>query len=297
VIPPHPPDPDPPELEPAARPPLARLTPYELVFIEGDFESRVFPRILEEAEEQGIPALHPERFGFLSTAADVVRNLTPEDAAPEALEQYRALVFHAFHFWCADKPLYVLDPDAARHLVVATAPTGDRSFLVPGGVAYLQLPPQLFWASISAELTPEPVDGFFVTESTGFDALGRPFQHLEILMVLGIRRARAGFSVIPVQADLAENLDDVWDEEGRPGGDFANVLPGGELSGLYSILTAGEVLKLVGRAFWYVARHPERLVEVLAEEPRARDADPPPTHLGYTRVTLDEPAPPAGAGG
>src|SRR5690606_23214877 len=44
-----------------------RLTPYELVFTSGDFEARVFPRIREEAVEQGLEKLSRERFDFLST--------------------------------------------------------------------------------------------------------------------------------------------------------------------------------------------------------------------------------------
>ena len=78
--------------------PKARLTPYELVFMEGEFESRVFPRIWQEATENGIEPVESERFEFLSTAAEAVRDLVPEDSPPDALEQYRALLFHAFHF-------------------------------------------------------------------------------------------------------------------------------------------------------------------------------------------------------
>jgi hypothetical protein len=51
----------------------------------------------------------------------------------------------------------------------------------------------------------------------------------------------------------------VWAEPGRDEGrDFENVLPGGEMAGLYSILTTAEALKLVARLLWYVEATPRR---------------------------------------
>ncbi|MDQ3310315.1 MAG: hypothetical protein M3497_09345, partial [Gemmatimonadota bacterium] len=61
-------------------------------------------------------------------------------------------------------------------------------------------------------------------------------------------------------------------EQGR---DFANILPGGELGGLYSVVTDAEVLKLAVSALWYVDRHPE---DVIAED-------------GVHRVILTDTAP------
>lgn len=77
-------------------------------------------------------------------------------------------------------------------------------------------------------------------------------------MVLGIRRDRPGFSIIPVSAGAGEGVAAAWlaspgRDEGR---DFENVLPGGEIQGLYSILTSSEVLKLIARAAWYIDSYP-----------------------------------------
>jgi hypothetical protein len=264
----------------------ARLTPYELVFTEGDFESRVFPKIRSEAEAQAVDASRRERFDFLSTAGDVVREVTPPDAPPDALEQYRALLFHAYHFWAEGKRLYALDQAVARYLV-ETAPNLDGwEFAMPGSSVYLQLPSNLFWSSISPDTPPEPVDGFFVTVSEVPDPLGSPAEILEVLLVLGIRRSRAGFSVIPLVTETGEGIAEAWDTEGRPEGDFANMLPGGEMAGLYSMLTTGEVLKLVGRAFWYIDAFPDGLVEVPALEDMAAEEEAPTSYLGHTRVTL-----------
>jgi hypothetical protein len=268
--------------------PTARRTPYELVFTSGAFESEVFPRIRAEAEAEDVDTQRRERFEFLTTAADIIRQVVPEDAPPEALEQYRAILFHAFHFWRGGRRLYVLEPPVARYLVEASPMMRDWDFTMPAPSLYLQLPPQLFWGSISPDSTPEPVDGFFVTASEAEDPLGKSYAVLDILVVLGIRRSRAGFSVIPLVTELGPGIPAAWlEEEPREGGDFSTVLPGGELAGLYSILTAGEVLKLVARALWYADRFDESLVEVSAPEARGDDAEAPPhTRLGYTLLTL-----------
>src|SRR5690606_38024755 len=107
---------------------------------------------------------------------DVVREVTPEDAPPEALEQYRSLLFHAFHHWNEGRRLYALDPSAARFLVEAPPALDEWTFRAPARSFYLQLPANLFWSSISPESAPEPVDGFFVTLATGTDLIGKTFE-------------------------------------------------------------------------------------------------------------------------
>lgn len=263
-----------------------RLTPYELVFTEGDFEAETFPQIRAETGDGEIETLRRDRFDFIRTAGKVVREVTPADAPPDALEQYRAILFHAFHFWAAGRQLYVLESAAARYLVEAAPPLTEWEFEIPSRSLYLQLPANLFWSSISPDTPPEPVDGFFVTCTTGIDPIGEPYNHLDVLVVLGIRRGRAGFSVIPVTTEIGSGIPDPWGAEERTDGDFKNVLPGGELSGLYSILTTGEVLKLVGRSLWYIGSFADSLVAVDAPEPREDQREPPPSHLDHVRVTL-----------
>jgi hypothetical protein len=268
------------------------MTPYELVFTEADFESRVFPMIRAEAEEQDVDSLRSERFGFLSTAADVIRSVTPEEAPPEALDQYRALLFHAYHFWDAGRRVYVLDTAVARYLVEAAPKMRDWSLTIPISSAYVQLPANLFWSSISPDTPPEPVDGFFITLGSTGDSLEERLERLEILLVLGIHRARAGFSVIPLSTEVGVGVTELWAAEEREGGDFANVLPGGEIAGLYSMLTTGEVLKLVGRILWYIDSYPEALVDVPVALP-ASDDEAPSSYLEHLRVTLAQGPDPA----
>jgi hypothetical protein len=267
------------------------LTPYELAFGEAGFETRIFPRVLDEAESSGEDPARRERFGFLSVAGDAVRDMVPVEAPPEAAEEYRALLFHAFNFWRFGRRTYVLEPAVARYLVEAKPSLAGWELTLPHPSVYVQLPPKLFWASISTDVPPEPVDGFFATVSHGTDPLGPAYQDLNVLMALGLRRGRAGFSVIPFDTEVGRGIPAAWAEApGREGAeDFENILPGGEMAGLYSILTTTEALKLLARALWYVDTHPALVEPRTAPERRAeeRPGSVPMSRLPYHRVSLD----------
>ncbi len=267
---------------PESRP---RLTPYELVFVEGDFESRVFPGIEKEGSMRAADAEIPERFGFLSLVGDVLREVTPEDAPPEALDEYRSLLFHAFHFWADGRRLFTFDRPAARFLVEAKPEMTGWAFNAPGRSGYVQLPANLFWSSIAPDAAPEPVDGFFYTESFDDGEADATLRRIHLLFVLGIHRTRAGFSVMRIDSGLGSGLIAELAVT-RPGGDFENVLPGGEIEGLYSILTTTEALKLAARAFWYVDSFPESVTYVPAPEPAERGTEPPASRLACSSVGL-----------
>src|SRR5690606_41214020 len=162
--------------------------------------------------------------------------------------------------------------------------------VLPRPSLYIPLPEKLFGGSIAPDATPEQVDGMFVT---GYPVRGRSgdlFQRLEVLMVLGLRRDRAGFSVIPFDTEAGPGIAGVWGESGGrdKGSDFENVLPGGEISGLYSLLTVGEVLKLLGRILWYIDSYPADVSEELVSPPAAGSAaaGPVPSRLAYRLITL-----------
>lgn len=273
----------------AREPAMARLTPYEMAFLEGDFEGRVFPALREEARVRGTDAARRERFVFLASGGDAVRELVPAEAPPEMLEDYRTLLYHAYNFWCFGRRLYVVEPAVARYLVEASPRLEDWAFEAPHPSLYLQLPPNLFWASIGTDVPPEPVDGFFVTVCAERDPLGVPFADVQVVMVLGIHRHRAGFSVVPFETEVGPGIPPVWTEPGRETGrDFENVLPGGEIAGLYSILTTAEALKLVARLLWYVADNAEEVTAAPAAERRGaeRPGAVPYSRLEYHRVRL-----------
>jgi hypothetical protein len=267
----------------------ARLTPYEIAFMDGDFESRVFPMIQDEAEGRREDPARRERFVFLGTGGDAIRDIIPPDAPAEMLEEYRALFYHAFNFWRFGRRLYVLEAAVARYLVEGAPRLEDWSFSAPYDSVYLQLPTNLFWASIGTDVPPEPVDGFFVTVSRDRDLLGLPFTDVQVLMVLGIHRLRAGFSVVPFDTEVGDGIPPVWTEPGRDRGiDFENVLPGGDMAGLYSILTTAEALKLVARVLWYVETHAEDVTPAPAPERRSvdRPGSVPLSRLDFHRVRL-----------
>ena len=267
---------------------ITRLTPYELVFTTADFESRVFPSIRAEADEYGAESLDLGRFAFLTTVSDAVRDLTSDEAPPEALEQYRALLFHAYHFWLNGRRLFVLDRALARFLVESSPSLEDWTFSAPLPAGYAQLPANLFWSSISSDTPPEPVDGFFFTISTGADPLGARSRILQLLLVLGIRRERSGFSVIRLETLLDPLVSPAEREtpREREGGAFSSVLPGGDLAGLYSILTTDEGIEIAQRTLWYIDRFPEGTVEVAAPEPSDEPKEPPATKLAHARLRL-----------
>lgn len=272
----------------AARGPL--VTPYELVFGEAGFEETIFPRIQGEAESHAVDAARPDRFGFLSVAADAIRDVVPADAPTELLEEYRLLFYHGFNFWRFGRRLYTLEPGMARYLVEAAPRLAGWELTLPYPSVYVQLPPRLFWASIAVDAPPEPVDGFFVVQSQGTDPLGPGFSDLHVLMVLGVRRDRAGFSVIPFDTEVGPGIPADWAEApGREGAaDFANILPGGEIAGLYSILTNTEALKLLARALWYIDTQSGEIPTETAPERRAEDQEGgiPLTRLAFQRVRL-----------
>jgi hypothetical protein len=271
-----------PQAHRANLPNTARLTPYEMVFGEAGFENRVFPTLLDESEAVNEDPASRERFSFLSLAADALRDIIPADAPREALEQHRALLYHSFNFWRFGRRLYLLDRAVARYLVEAAPGLEGWDLRVPHPTVYVQLPGNLFWASISPDTPPEPVDGFFVVESRGLDPLGPPYRHLEVLLVLGMRRERAGFSIIPLDLEVGPGMADDWAAPSREGGpDFVSTLPGGDIAGIYSILTTFEALKLLARILWYVDAHPE---DVVPEHPPERRTHDRPGSVALSRL-------------
>jgi hypothetical protein len=266
------------------------ITPYEIAFGEAGLENHVFPRLQAEADEHGEDPAVRERFAFLTLAGEAVRDMAPPEAGGDELEEHRALLYHAFNFWRFGRRTYVLHPAVARYLVEAAPALDGWAFTMPAPSVYVQLPPKLFWASIATDVPPEPVDGFFATVADVREPIGGAYQELNVLMVLGLRRGRAGFSVIPFETEVGPGIPATWaDAPGREGArDFENILPGGEMAGLYSILTTTEALKLLARALWYVHANPGDVEPFPPAERRGeeRPGQVPLTRLPFHRVRL-----------
>ncbi|HUH13557.1 MAG TPA: hypothetical protein VMK65_10620 [Longimicrobiales bacterium] len=236
----------------APAPDAPRQTPYELVFGHAPFESERFPAIAEEAEQRGTHARAPEDLINLAEAGALLRALIPDDVPPalrgEMLLSHGRLLYHAWHFWRAERPLWLLERRAARYLVEARPRPTDWGLRAPAPAGYLQLPRHLFWGTGEEGAPAEPIDGLFWALFSGDDGPGDA-PVLRLLLVLGMRPGRPGFATTAVEAPLGEGP---WlAVDARPGGrDFENVLPGGELEGLYAVTTPEEALKLASLAFW-----------------------------------------------
>jgi len=281
---------------------LARLTPYELVFGADAFEETLFPGIRDEAEERASDAADPDRFVFLTSVGKLLRMIAGSAEAPArtaegatgageveeagaAVREHAQLLFHAYNFWARGRQLFLLEAEALNGVLAeAEDAASDRGELqAPSGTGYLQLPRHRVWARVAEIGQPEAVDGAFWTLSGSGGAV-----RLDLLLVLGMRPDRAGFSVVPVGTVLEGGTAADWMKDARPGGnDFANTLPGGELEGLVSLETPAEALKLLASWFRYLERHPESLGTVERNPAEAAPASShalPPSMLAYRRV-------------
>lgn len=264
----------------------ARITPYELAFPDLAYAEERLVAVEEEArardEEEALA--DPGRFVMLAEAGRTLQEIRGREEDPALIQQYGVLLYHAYHFWKSGRPVYLLGTHAARYLVEAGPEPGEWSPSVPRPGAYVQLPRHLFWARTLEEGPVEPLDGFFWSLPEEGD--------LSVLVALGIRSDRPGLSVVPLPTVPLEGAAE-WSttqvrEEGE---DFETTLPGGELERLYSVETAGEVLKLVARVLWYMDTAPGAVGH---EEPGAGDGgagdaegEPAPTSLPSRRIGLE----------
>jgi hypothetical protein len=270
--------------EAAAAP--VRQTPYELVFVAGGHEAESFPVMAREAEARSVDVALPERLLLLESAGQLLRALRPEsEKAMGGAGEYGALLFHGFHFWRAGRPLFVIEATALRGLLVEPARLGAWQLEAPAPSGYLQLPRNLVWVPGVEDDTPEAVDGFFWTVAPAAAGDGR---RLLLAFAIGVRPGRPGFGVIAVEAPIPNGPAAHWsDAAARPDGrDFENVLPGGELGGLYALTSVAEALRLASLIFHAAAQRaggpgPVRAADAgRAASPHA----PPATSLPYRRI-------------
>ena len=221
----------------------ARLSPYEIGTPGRAFRERVFGDIRDEGGASGADLADPGAFLRLEATSRAARELCGDSRGGIWGNPFGAFIFHAFHFWVTGEHLYVVGEGAARSLAASPPESFRWQGELPAVAGYVQLPKHLFWSPPPEEGAAEPVDGFFWTRCAG--------PALSLLVAMGIRRSRPGFSLteLPPAAmtDAGEWPRAQVREEGE---DFAPVLPGGDLGRLHSILTLGEMLKLAARVFF-----------------------------------------------
>ena len=226
---------------------FARFTPYELLFPGLSPARAHFDAIRSEADARQVDARDPSSFIMLAATGQAVREIRSAEDDPALIRQYGLLLYHAFHFREQGEELYLIETGALRELldeapeILGWKPSlGETAGHAAG---YAQLPQHLVWVRSEEEAMPESLDGLFWVR--------RSQEHLELLLVLGMRGERPGLSVVAL-SDLP--LSEACDWSGLPareeGGDFSSSIPGSELEGLYELRSAGEALKLAARVLW-----------------------------------------------
>ncbi len=258
----------------------ARRTPFEVLLPAPEFADERFPALEEEARRREIPLVDPGVMLLLESGVELLQELRDPGQDPAEGYPYGALLFHAFHFWRAGRPLFLLDTPAFRRLVAEGPGAGEWSPRPPGAAGYVQLPQHILWAVGGEGSVPESVDGFFWSVPDP--------DHFSVLVVMGMRRDRPGVSVVPLPPLPLRTVGEWAVTTVRPGGgDFTSSLPGAELEGLHAVETAGEILKLAARVFWYLDVRPGAVTEGAPGE--GDEGEPPPSGLPYRRVGAPAP--------
>jgi hypothetical protein len=261
----------------------ARITPYEVGIPGRQFATRVFADIRAEAAARSVDPTDPGAFLLLGEAGRAIREIQGEERGGDSVHYLGAFLFHCLHFSGAGEPLFVLEEDVARKLAGVPDPVGVPDLTVwkgdiPTPAGYLQLPRNLFWSDAGAADAPEPLDGVFWTRSVR--------DTLSLLVALGMRAGRPGFSLVEIPP-APRGVAVTWPHQAvrEEGEDFGTTLPGGELGGLYSVTTVGEVQKLMGRIFAYLAASPNALGKEERTPKEVREAGPASlSALAYRRI-------------
>ncbi|MEN8375978.1 MAG: hypothetical protein ABFS34_11060 [Gemmatimonadota bacterium] len=208
------------------------------MFAHPAIEEARFGAISEELSLREAARTDPELFALLASVHDLVAVFVPDASRGTRAGLFGAharLVYHAFHYWAAGKPGYALSEAAVRGLVGA-----GSIGTAPGPAGWAGLPSTLLWARLEPSATPEPVNGFFWAAPAG---------ELQVLLVTGMRPDRGGFGTLDARAEFgADGFAEDFEPRPGDGPAFGNILPGGELDGLLSVVTRGEALTLAARA-------------------------------------------------
>ena len=226
------------------------IAPYEHVFAQPAFEDEIFPAISQESELHAMDTRNADEFLQLPSTGLLLEKISPPDA-PQAspVPAVAALAFQGYHYWRHGKSRVVMEESVTRALLdPAAARVGSWKLEAPAPAGYVELPPHLIWAQTD-QGAPEPLHGFFHT-TTPHPGEGR----INLLVALGVRDDREGVTAIEINVTKPVfppgHFGDLDARE--EGVDFANILPGGELRGLYAVTNAGEVLKLISRVMHHL---------------------------------------------
>ncbi len=200
----------------------SRTDPFTLVF--GELAEARFPALKASLASSGKDPYDRDAFILDQAVTEFLRDLVPEDAPPESLHEFIAVLQHGYLFWAAGAKLVSIT-------VTGLPAVGSRAPSAPHAPLYLQLPSHLYWAQLEPDEPHEPLDGFFVHESQ---------RGLRALAIFGVHPERPGFSVAEVVGAPSGPLFP------RPDGSapFEPQMEGGAAAGLRSVAGPEELLAL-----------------------------------------------------
>jgi hypothetical protein len=204
---------------------VSRVTPFDLVF--GELAEEKFPALTSSLAKAGIDPVDRDAFTLDGAVTEFLRELVPEDAPTESLQEFIAVLQHSHLFWCEGKQIIVGGTSLPTNTPSAHAPTRP--------CAYVQLPDHLYWGQLEPDAPHEPLDGCFV----------HPFgDGLRVLGVFGLHPQRPGFSVAEFSGRPDRELP------ARPDGTdpFAPLMDGGAAAGIRSIYGGEELMVLAWHA-------------------------------------------------
>jgi hypothetical protein len=303
-------------------PSSVRRNPFHMGLPEGEWMQGRIDAILDEARVRGTVLEDPSSFLLLAQVGASLQDLRPDAAAAplgegpqdairqELFHSFGMFFFQAFHLLrptsdaahgVGDAPgdstetatgpgperpprgiVVEVGDGAALDLVAAAQPAAARPWALPSDSGYVVLPANRFWTRPQGTEAPaEALDGIgWVLRRGAPDALA-------VMAIGGVIPGRPGFSVLPIPPVPARDAPGWIRDPARPpelGEDFAPNLPGAELSGLYGVETAGEILKLLARSIGLACEGRATVrpfpaipsIAPLLGDPDSSDRSPPP---------------------
>lgn len=200
---------------------MSRPTPFAIVF--GELADERFPALQASLTAAGIDPADRDAFILDRAVTELLRDLVPEEAPPESLHEFIAVLQHGYLFWVDGQQLMSATGAIPAGMHRAAAPQ-RRS-------AYLQLPSHLYWGQLEPDEPHEPLDGFFVHATT---------DGIRALAIFGLHPERPGLSVAEVMG-APPSLPAKRADGSAP---YSPLMDGGAAAGLRSVADNEELLAL-----------------------------------------------------
>ena len=202
-----------------------RPSPFDIVF--GELADERFPALQVSLGASHVDATDRDAFILDRAVTEFLRDLVPEDAPPESLHEFIAVLQHCYLHWTGGKRTTIADSTE----IPSSRPAGAS----PDLPIYLQLPSHLYWGQLEPDAPHEPLDGFFVhARGDGIRALA----------IFGLHPDRPGFSVAEVTGQAPPPLLPRADGSAP----FTPQMDGGKNAGIRSVSGPDELLALAWHA-------------------------------------------------